>query len=588
MRFRTISVCLLLLAGCASTPTTPESASSSTPADESASRIPDAPKKAETKARKSGSGGTVHVSITDVSGKKLASRVVFYDTDGNATPPFEIPRGEATVNPPVGASRALVYVYDSNVPVLAALQDLNVPAEGAATLNVNILEGASGKLGIRDFDLDGDLAIDRVELEAGTNHLNASSIPGHRPLQYDMKVIGNENAPRWYKGELHAVSKYGGGSEGVGELVRRAEQAGLDFLAIADLNTMEAFHDPEFRSDKVVLIPALAWGSKDQGVALIYGPGTEPDPPESIEMAQAECIRVQNQGGVFVAAHPCFPDAPWKWGVRYVNAVQVWNGPWREAAPLRLASLPETLKLREKGDLVYSIAAAAAVADKTAQLAPIAQRRDVRVSANDQAALFWDYEMVRGAVCSAVAGSMTDGPRVPMGQPVTWVYAANKSLPAIMEGLRLGRTFVGNRPDGVQLNFRADVLNDGKIDVGMGGAVPLRVDVGFYILVTGAAGAKVQMLRNGHPIMTEIIQGNTYSKNFTQTTDFQAVYRIRVIRQPEDGNSGYGPVEVLALSSPIYAADIGTELLMTGPVDFNKTWVELESEYTEDDRRVPR
>jgi len=578
---------LFLMAGCASTPST--TGGESQPATETTAAKPSHEKAPRTRERQESKGprGLVAVDVTDVSGRHLPSRVVFHDADGPVGDVHEIPQGNATVSVVEGALNAFVYVYDEKVPVLAALQRVQVAEGTTASLNVNILEGASGKLGIRDFDLDGDLAIDRVELEAGTNHLNASSIPGHKSIEYDMRVIGSEKNPLWFKGELHAVSKYGGGKETVAELVKRAEQSGLDFLAITDLNTMEASKDPAFHSDSVVLIPALAWGSEDRGVALIYGPGTVPDPPESDEMAQAECIRIQNQGGIFVAAHPCFTDAPWKWGVKYINAVQVWNGPWRAPAPLRLSSLPEDLRRRSSGELVYSIAAAAAVADKTAQM-PRAQMRDLSVSANDQAALFWDYELVSGAVCSVVAGSRVDSPQVPMGQPVTWVYAANKSLPAIMEGLRLGRTFVGNRPDGVQVNFRADVLNDGKVDVGMGGAIPLRVDVGFYILVTGATGGKVQLLRNGHPIMTEIIEGSTYSAVFTQTTDFPAVYRVRVIRQPERIDQGYGPVDVLALSSPIYADDIGTDLLMTGPVDFSKTWVELNSEYTEEDRRIPR
>lgn len=584
MQFRNACLIVLLLAGCASTPPSPGGGS----AGSGARSIPAPPEDGARAERPSGPAGTVNVDIADLSGRQLPSRIELQDASGAPAGLFEVPEGRGTINPVAGTYTAYVHVYDKGVPVLVAVQDLAVQPDVPADLAVDLLEGASGKLGVRDFDLDGDLAIDRVELEVGTNHLDASSIPGKRPVERETRVLEEAEEPQWYKGELHAISEYGGGEESVAELVRRAEQAGLDFLAITDLNTMEATRDPGFQSDKVVLIPALAWGTREKGIGLIYAPGTEPGAPESEAMAQAECVRVQNQGGVFVVAHPCFPDAPWKWGVRYMNAVQVWNGPWRAPAPLRLSALPETLKKRDGGDLVYSIAAAAAVADKTPRLAPIAQRDDLAVSANDQAALFWDYELVRGQVCSVVAGSMVDSRKVPMGQPVTWVRAENKSLPAIMDGLRKGRTFVGNRPDGVQVNLRADVLNDGTVDVGMGGAIPLNVDVGFYILVTGAAGAKAQLLRNGHPIMTEIIEDDIYSINFLQTTDFSAVYRLRVIRTPEDPAKGYGPVEVLALSSPIYADDIGSELLRTGPVDLNKTWVSLDSKYVDDDRRVPR
>ena len=584
MEFRKYIWLSLILAGCASTPGTPGSTANAPAPSQPAAEpgIPESPPQQARQKRPTGPQGTVDVDVSDVDGRSLRARVELQDGGGPVEGHYEVPNGTATITPVEGDYKAFVYVYDQEVPILVAVEDLHVAPGTTAKLVVNLLEGAGGKLSIRDFDLDHDLAIDRVELETGTDALNPSSIPGRPPILFDGRILGNEDKDRWFKGELNAVSTYGGGKETVAELVRRAEAAGLDFLAITDLNTMEACNDPDFHSDKVVLIPAMAWGSKEKGIALIYGPGTLPALPETEAMAQAECIRVQSQGGVFAIAHPCSTGAPWKWGLEFVNAVQVWNGPWRAPAPLRLAALPEDLKTRDRdsGNLVRSIAAAAGVADKTARVASIAKSKDVSISANDQAALFWDYELVRGQVCSVVAGSMASSSKDPMGQPVTWIHAANKSMPAILQGLRLGRTFVGNRPDGAQVNFRADVLNDGKVDVGMGGAVPLNVEVGFYILVTGATGGKVQVLRNGHPIMTEIIRENVYSKNLIQTTDYPAVYRVRVIRQPDNLASGYGPVDVLALSSPIYAADIGTELLRTGPVDLSKTWVHLDKDKT--------
>jgi hypothetical protein len=583
MRFPKYCFLLVLLAGCASTPSGPGGAQ---PADDGTSPAASSASvyetKAAAKAKPKGETGLLDVSVMDVGGRSLAARVELQDGEGGVEDSYETPQGKSQFQPSLGAFRAFVYVYDNKVPVLVHVEDVQISKEKSAAISVNLLEGASGKLGIRDFDLDGDLAIDRVELEAGTDPQNAASIPGRKPFIYDMRVL--QEGERWFKGELNAVSTYGGGKETVAELVRRAEQAGLDFLAITDLNTMEACNDPAFKSDSVVLIPAMAWGTPESGIALIYGPGTMPEPAASPEVAQAECFRIQSQGGVFAIAHPCSTEAPWKWDVKSVNAVQVWNGPWRASAPLRLASLPENLKTRETGtgELIRSVAAAAAVADKTSEIAANAKAKDLLISANDQASLFWDYETVRGSVCSVIAGSGTSDPKVPMGQPVTWIKAPNKSLPALMHGLRTGRTFVGNNPTGTQLDFRADSLNDGKVDVGMGGAVPLGVDVGFYMLVTSAAGCKVELLRNGHAIMRKMVEGDTFSASFTEKTDYKAVYRVRVIRQPESGAKGYGPVEVVALSSPIYADDIAGDLLMTGPVDLNKTWVRLDSQYTDE------
>jgi hypothetical protein len=151
----------------------------------------------------------------------------------------------------------------------------------------------------------------------------------------------------------------------------------------------------------------------------------------------------------------------------------------------------------------------------------------------------------------------------------------------------MGRTFVSAGPDSVEIMFGADSLNDGDIDVGPGGAIPLDIEVTFQVTVFNAAGAKAQLLRNGHPVLTHNVGSRTFSFAFPEITDAEGVYRVRVIGQPDNLNKGYGPVETLALSAPIYAADIGAELLATGPIDPSRTWVKVESEYVPDDPRVP-
>jgi hypothetical protein len=583
MRASSWCVLILLISGCASTPTTTTSSSKADTADERVEKK-DVPSRQKQQAQPPAVSGVVSVEVTDVTGEHLPARVELKTVAELTRTFYELPTGQRDIKAGVGDYYAFVYVYDESVPIMVHIQELTIADGAEATIQVNMLEGASGTLTVHDYDQDSDLAIDKVELIAGTDPENPASIPGRPNVYFDERVF--EEADRWYRGELHAVSTYGGGEETVAELVARAEQAGLDFLAIADLNTMEARNDPAFKSDSVVLIPALAWGTPEQGLGLIYGPATEPDPPTSMAAAQAECVRIQSQGGVFAVAHPCFSDAPWKWGLSHVNAIQVWNGPWRGHGPLRLSDLPEDLKIRENRQLVRSIAAAAAVADKTADAAAAISREDVGISANDQAALFWDYELVRGAVCSVIAGGMVDRRSVPMGQPVTWVKAPEKSVAGILQGLRQGRTFVSSGPGGVEVEFKADALNDGKIDVGAGGAVPLGIDVALHATVFNARGQKVQLLRNGHPVITKSVPSDQYAFISQQTTDFQCAYRLRVIRQPDRPTKGFGPVEVTALSSPIYAADIGAELLNVLPVDFSNVRVDLKSEYVKDDPRL--
>lgn len=513
-----------------------------------------------------GPKGALDADITNVLGKNLPARIDLLGLEVNTALRFEVPDGKLETAVPAGKYRAYIHVYDNGVPVLAEIQDVEITENKTSYLPINILEGASGALTIRDFDFDGDLAIDRVEIASGTDPQNAASIPGRPQLPYPDQDLGGE--PGWYRGELYAHSKYGIGAESVEKLVKRAEQAGLDFLAITDRNIMAAANDPAFHSDKVILIPAMAWGNDELGEALIYGPRTLPDPPSTPSAAQAECIRVQAQGGLFAIAHPCFPTGCWKWGLSYVNAVQVWCRDWRSVPPLTLDKLEEPIKERKDGKkderFIHSLAAAAADADLAA------------VSANTQGTRFWDYELVRGAMACAIAGSSSATPKVPLGRPVTYVRAEKKSLSAILEGLRLGRTFLSCGPDGPTIKFSADVMADNKIDVNIGGVVPLNLDVRFEVVVYKAAGKKLEVLFNGRPIITKTIEGETFVQRFLQHPTGSGAYRVRVVGPAADPKSGFGPLETYAMTSPIYAQNITTELLWRNPkLDVNKAWVEI-------------
>ncbi|MBW7863859.1 MAG: CehA/McbA family metallohydrolase [Candidatus Hydrogenedens sp.] len=509
--------------------------------------------------------GALYVMLRNVVGQALEGRVDLRSLEGGATRTVEVAGGSWSGPQPQGEYRAYVHILEREVPVLAEIRDVTVRAGEETVLAVNLLEGASGAVPLRAFDSDGDLAIDRVELAAGTDPYNAASMPGRPELNWDTRVL--RGGPQWFRGELHAYSEHGGGRETVAQLVARAERAGLDFLAIADRNTLAAARDPGFRSDRLALIPAMEWGADGQGVALVYGPLTEPDPPTTISAAQAECIRVQAQGGVWAVAHPCFPTKPWQWGLSYVNAVEVWFRDWRGTPPMSLNNLREEIKVRKDGALVHSIAAAAGMAGLD------------QVSANAQSSQFWDYELNRGLMASAIAGSGSGNKDLPLGRPVTYIHAAELSLPALLDGLRMGRTYVSCDLNGPQLGFCADVLGDGKVDVGMGGVVPLNVETVFDAAVLNALGKKLQVLENGRPIRTVPINDNNTAIRFRRKPTTYSTYRLRVIGPADPKAKGFGPIEVYAVSSPIYAQDITQELLWRNPnLDPDKTWVRIQSE----------
>lgn len=518
--------------------------------------------------------GTVEVDITSILGRYLPARIDFLPLGEGDRSTQQILEGHATLTLPAESYRAYIHVYSGGVPVLVEIKDIEVKDNESAFLLVNLLEGASNNLVLREFDLDGDLAIDRVEIDSGTDPENAASIPGKRQIVFNTEVI--EKRGGWYSGELFAQSDYGEGTESVGKLISRAEKSNMDFLAIADLGTVASTDDKDYKSGKLVLIPALQWGSDQYGRALIYGPRTLPDPPFNAALAQAECIRVQVQGGVFAVAHPCLPTAPWTWGLSYVNAVQVWFRDWRMVPPITLEHLAQrspALLEREGGTrdgrLVQSIAAAA-----------LPGRMGTK-SANAQATLFYDYELMRGLMASAIGGSGTASKKVPMGQPLTYIRAKEKSLPAILEGLRLGRTYVTAGPNAPKVSFRADVLNDGKMDVDIGGVVPINVDTMFEVLVENGEGLKLQVVRDGETILSKVIEGKGFGQRFIQHPTQPAAFRVRVVGEAENEKEGFGPIDVYAQTSPIYAQDIALEVLYNADVDVNNYMLKVHGDISE-------
>jgi hypothetical protein len=506
--------------------------------------------------------GQISVIVSDILGKDLPAKVELQGP-GSLFFIMQAPQGKAEGSFPPADYKAYISVYSEGVPIVVDIQDVDLAPGGSKFVLVNLLEGAAGTMALWQFDQDFDLVLDRVEENHGTDPGNPSSTPGKRRLRYENKVLSKE--ARWYRGELYAHSEYhqtpaGNGTESVKSLISRAEKLNLDFLAIADRNTLAAIDDPDYKSKKLVLIPALEWGTDENGIALVYAPGTLPELVASHEEAQAITRLIQAQGGVFVAAHPCFPGSIWQWGISHVNGMQVWCRDWRGVAGVALTDLKAELRMRlpDQGGLKYSIARAVSGTHN-------------QLSANAQAARFWDNELNDGLRASVYGGSSTSTPNVPMAQPITYVYAKEKSLEGIVEGMRNGHTFVSSGPKGPTIMFGADVLNDDEMDVGVGGLVPIGVETKFQVSVEGAKDAKLEVLQDGQIILSKIIESNRFVHQFVDTPKEDTVYRARVISAVEE--SGFGSSNILALTSPIYVQKLFFE---TDKLSKHDMWIRLQ------------
>jgi hypothetical protein len=255
-------------------------------------------------------------------------------------------------------------------------------------------------------------------------------------------------SPRWYRGDLHLHTVHSDGERDPAELVSAARAAGLDFIVSTEHNTNSANRVwPTCRQGPLLVIPGvevttrhghwLAIGLPPHGwVDWRYGPRDGVFPRFAAEVREA--------GGLVVAAHPAvpLPGSAWEFGFADVEALEVWNGRW---------NVDDEVSLR-----------------------------------------IWQRLLRRGRRIVAVGGSDSHGRHQPVGSPQTAVHAGELSMPAIVDGLRRGRSYiVGSRDVACELTASCPDGSGGPGDT-------LRVRAGTPVTVTaviaGAAGTTAALI----------------------------------------------------------------------------------------------
>lgn len=241
---------------------------------------------------------------------------------------------------------------------------------------------------------------------------------------------------------------------------------GLDFLTITDHNDVRSQSDPGFGACGVLGVPGYENSLK--GHAQMLGARVVYDNGDSSTAAVRDLVsRLRADGGAFQINHPAegsvdFPhDADWGYGYDVVpDTVEVWNISrlWQPPAPSG--------------------------------------------SSNDDAIRYWEGWLDSGARVAATGGSdnhwVSTQAVQGVGQPTTWVYTADRSWPAIIEGLRAGRTFISDQPPtlgGPRLYLEADGDRDGSYEAMVGDAVPPGSPV--RVRVEGAPGSFLRVIGDG-------------------------------------------------------------------------------------------
>jgi hypothetical protein len=241
---------------------------------------------------------------------------------------------------------------------------------------------------------------------------------------------------RWYRGDLHLHTVHSDGERRPTEMAAAAQASGLDFIVTTDHNTNSAYRAwPACHTGGLLVIPGeevttrhghwLAVGLPPRGwVDWRYGPSDGVFPRFAAE--------VRDAGGLVVAAHPSvpLPGTAWEFGFADVDAIEVWNGRW---------NVDDEMSLR-----------------------------------------IWHRLLRQGRRIAAVSGSDSHGKHQQVGSPQTAVHADELSMPAIIDGLRRGRSYIaGSREVALELN--ASCVGGGDA---CGPGQTLRVPAGTPVTVT--------------------------------------------------------------------------------------------------------
>ncbi|MFO0625182.1 MAG: CehA/McbA family metallohydrolase [Polyangiales bacterium] len=288
--------------------------------------------------------------------------------------------------------------------------------------------------------------------------------PERRPYAH---VAPLATGPRWYAGDFHVHSRESGdASPTLDEVAAYARSRGLDFVELSEHNTLSQLDfitAAQARHPALLFVPGsevTTYGGHANAIGATRPVdfrvgGTDP----SLNL-QTIAAAIDAQGALLAINHPvlnlgdlCIGCA-WTLGEApgRVSAVELQNGQYSVTGTLFFA-------------------------------------RSVR---------FWEAYLARGEHIAPIGGS--DDHRAgqdrgnlasPIGGPTTLVYATELSVPAILAGVRAGRTVVKLQgPDDPMVDLRAG-------DSALLGDTVRAPRTTLRATVTGARGATLSFVRNG-------------------------------------------------------------------------------------------
>jgi hypothetical protein len=256
----------------------------------------------------------------------------------------------------------------------------------------------------------------------------------------------------WLRGDLHLHTTHSDGDDPVALVIALAEfledpvflaahpeylESGLDYIAITDHRTVAVGADPDFSSDRLVLLLGEEFGGPGHAGRIGIETHVPHDPHgtgASLDIYQGAVDAAHAEGGIFSVNHPFHQRNPFPWDIRNHDAVEVWNAGWALiAAPFT----QEDLEAWEASGRPTSPLFRRAVAEP-------------RGGASMQALLWYEAQLSRG-VHAALVGGSDRHTGLPVGFPTTWVLAPAPDEAGVLAGIRARHTFVSRTPASTQL-----------------------------------------------------------------------------------------------------------------------------------------
>jgi hypothetical protein len=223
---------------------------------------------------------------------------------------------------------------------------------------------------------------------------------------------------KWVKGDLHIHTIHSDGKDSLCEVVNKALNLGLDYIAITDHNTISQLYEINTLScSEILVIPGIEI-STYYGHINTWGMKWFDFRRKSFDDFKNLVNEISQEGLIVSLNHPfnfdenCIGcDFRYK-DLRGFNSIEVWNGP-------------------------------------------------TPTSWNMYAVIWWHKLLSEGLSITAVGGSDYHGSGgVELATPTTWVYTDNFTIEGILQGIKEGKTFISRYPSGPTLDIK--IYQNGK------------------------------------------------------------------------------------------------------------------------------